>query len=577
MNVTYDPPLFSIPNNANVSVYIDEGRVFGTCMNYLYNKTKVVMLNFTFSDVIGYGEIIYSKDFKGDPGITIQISTVDLNKLNVTIVQPKLPLPESFVEGLTKQLAVQIIPHLNNYFKTYPFLLPQNYVPYFPNPILYVKNIPSGEQGYVEIDSYCSCDVSEKYWIPCTSVPYCKQDFEKPSKNTELTKSETINLEKNLQKISNRVNGVVLQLFESADCSIDRLGDSETVVFLSETNGRCSYQNDTGFYYSLDLNSVNGSSLRFSCESSNCSECALYLKNWNDDSCIQTNGSSVYLRFSINQKIPSCIGPLVSNNKQESLYWVQYPNGNCAYPTPGSFDAYVIAIFHNIGKKFGNGTCMEGVDDVNYFQVINTNNQQSATYSVHLFCENSTCSQNFCSVNEQNLLPGVCIRNSQGYTSYFLAKSIGYCGPKTFKIQIVFGIIGCIALFALVGLIVIFRKKIQKNFQNKFSKNNDYTEISEKKVPKDYLKLFKNFLSENFELSDKRNVKRNSVIPSILVFLTYLPYIGLAVVYLKCSPFSVFSLEVLVELVRKHYFHNCYFYLNHFYFVFFLNQIREFL
>ena len=340
---------------------------------------------------------------------------------------------------------------------------------------------------------------------------------------------------------------IILTTFDSPNCSIEE-GRSSTLFLLPDTNSMCVPFES--IFYSLDISSK---SLLYAC-SPNCTQCALNISSWNTDTCVQTSGASISIQLfadSVNTLSQVCVGPL-KKPSSPSFYVMLFSNPNCVFCSE-SFKPSVLTTYYDVGR--GNGECSQSNSSLGNYEISGASAVEQNTFNLLLFCNSSTCAPTACEIEEITVLPGVC-RQINNQNSILLLKRISYCGPwnPLPLIEIVVpSVLGAIVL--TVTIIACFRNRESVKKKGEEAKENlKWIAQKTRDSSKWFFSLINSFFKGSFQSFSSlfefslEETKRSSVLPSFLIFLSFLPYLGFVFVYIYSSPFSVFSSSVLRDL-----------------------------
>ncbi|CAF3817787.1 unnamed protein product [Rotaria sp. Silwood1] len=230
------------------------------------------------------------------PGVYLNGTYINSEKLNITIKAAPLPIPSSAEEALLKHMILRSLPIINSIFIKNPLLLPNDTIPYFPNPTshLYPQVNKQGKNigyGYIDIASYeMNSTIHEHKLVSHIS-------------NTRTTTTCTTNVESIRPHPSDiaSLGGIYLSIFESeyddtiqnTNCSIAQEGFEmssyalPTTTYINSTtwNDTCTviaqcmdtseFFDSNLQYYSLLQDSTTGSilALSFMCSDPQCQRC----------------------------------------------------------------------------------------------------------------------------------------------------------------------------------------------------------------------------------------------------------------------------------------------------------------
>jgi hypothetical protein len=139
-----------IPANQVFSLLVNSGRIYATCGSAQECPNKT-MVDFIFTNCDATGHFEYTGDDK--PGIYVCIDTVDVSKLNVTLLQPTFGIPTDVQHTIAERIINASMNTTNEVFKQYPLYLPASAVPYIPGPIVREFN----QAGVAYIGKAVSC------------------------------------------------------------------------------------------------------------------------------------------------------------------------------------------------------------------------------------------------------------------------------------------------------------------------------------------------------------------------------------------------------------------------------------
>jgi hypothetical protein len=136
-----------IPANSVFSLLINSGRVYATCgIAQEYSIPNKTMIDLTFTNCDARGHFEYTGDVT--PGVYVNIDTVDVSKLNVTLLQPTFGIPPSVQHTIAERIINASMDEINVILKQHPLYLPRFLVPYIPHPVIKECN-QNGDHGYI--------------------------------------------------------------------------------------------------------------------------------------------------------------------------------------------------------------------------------------------------------------------------------------------------------------------------------------------------------------------------------------------------------------------------------------------
>ncbi|KAJ3445953.1 hypothetical protein M0812_08488 [Anaeramoeba flamelloides] len=676
INITYSAPLFTIPSNGNLSLYIDHGLIYSTCDNKTRNITDLspplkysydldrdqindkynidfdfgmdpngknsqegselenysqlaipeqigsTIFNFSFSDISGFGNITYTGN--DDPGFTICISSIDTSNFQFEIYEPKIPLPKNLVDSMLVELALQIVPHLNKYFSKHPFFIPKKYAPWTPHPILKILNINKTVNGFVQLNSFCACNKASTYWIPCTNIN-C-QSSEKPdiqisksnskemlasnskfiqvNNNNKKHNDENENEKKNnlnnnnknkcnkcntnnkseneeeneksskLSKASNKnipkgdSSIIYLSTYDSSECKLNKIGQKLFLQPLTDTGGVCKQNPYTSIeitYYSL---SKDDGKLELYCQFPNCTGCRIIYKDWDYNTCIKNEGSSgsYYIQKYNSDKF--CFGPIHSDTESvdDHLFLKQFENKkNCELK---STDHSLAHITYLTKQTVNQTICQENWRNTSSNSIALNGTQFSLKLDCDFICTNCTNTINQISLNEC-LLQSNADYKVNYTTTIVYGKKLNFCYAKKKKsndnnttakkaLKIVFIILAILIFVALIILLIYYYRKNNRYVHRTLDfiinclnwlLNRVILRFGKYLLNKIIrLLLIMKYLFTKYIGFRKKLPGFDSQIHTLFGVLSCIPFIVIAVLFKKRSPFDLFSDDTLETL-----------------------------
>lgn len=245
-------------------------------------------------------------------GVYLNGTSINSDRLNITVQAAPFPIPNSAEEALLKHTIVRSLPIINSLLRKNPLLLPDEAIPYFPNPTshLFPQVNKQGENvgyGYIDIASN-----------EINSSLHQHELFSHINNTRITTTMHTTKVESVEPYITNVVSlgGIYLSIFESkyddfiqnTNCSIVQEGFQmssyklPTTTYINSTacNNTCTviaqcmniFSNDNlnPQYYSLLQDSTTGSilALSFMCSGPQCQNCQYQHNFSKEDNPVET-------------------------------------------------------------------------------------------------------------------------------------------------------------------------------------------------------------------------------------------------------------------------------------------------
>jgi hypothetical protein len=187
--VYFAQPTVGIQSLNVLNFTISYGFINGTC-RATANLTGPCspFLEFTFSNLIGNGTVLYSPS--PTPNLSMDVTAFNVNAAEVVIIAPKIPLPEPIVANFTNLLLQRSRSVMDACLKTHQLVLPPNIAVLFPN--AFYSTIPypvprAPQFGYVDLVTSCDCS-SKNVSLQCPSFVSCSSS----SSSSSSTGANTI-------------------------------------------------------------------------------------------------------------------------------------------------------------------------------------------------------------------------------------------------------------------------------------------------------------------------------------------------------------------------------------------------
>lgn len=167
-NMTFQEPVFSVPADEDLQLYLPRGSLAVTCLNNCHNFTEDYgnMIEFWFSDVYIHAALdLLRPDTVFQ--IILQVDNFDFRSSSINPVRPEFPLPKDLLVQLLKTAMKKQIPHFNSVLQDHPLILNKEVSDFLHFPVIRVmtqKEPPCCKHwihGFIEIDDYLT--ESEKF------------------------------------------------------------------------------------------------------------------------------------------------------------------------------------------------------------------------------------------------------------------------------------------------------------------------------------------------------------------------------------------------------------------------------
>eukprot|EP00698_Gefionella_okellyi_P018920 TRINITY_DN5733_c0_g1_i1.p1 TRINITY_DN5733_c0_g1~~TRINITY_DN5733_c0_g1_i1.p1 ORF type:complete len:1644 (-),score=331.87 TRINITY_DN5733_c0_g1_i1:843-5183(-) len=452
VSIGYSCPYLTVPYNDGVQLGVDTGDAYVTCRQNMTGSPALV-LNFTFSELEANATMYY-KGNGNQGGLVLHVFAIDANNFKPVLYWPQIPMPQQFLNSLLVSAAQAMVPGVNIALQTYPWMLPATAVPLVAYPILTIRHqggCCGNNHGYIELDSYCTCQPGPQGWMRCqhcptsssssatvdaaiTSTPAAEESSQ-TSSQTPAEKTDSGNASNDANAAgttasaadANGANVIVDASYHSShysaegetgaydgvdsmylpapvvfayiyggpNCTIDTVGSQVNMYKLLPTHGLCSSLQDNGntdsFFYSYD--SSNGT-LKLHCDE-NCTDfsCLIVLADHfaanQSNTCYNENGVSVLFA----PDATWCDQRLAYNATTAANMTILI-QANQTWPDPSFWMSAT-----NVG--LGDGECLPGVGGMYFESWMNRSDYDAL--SVWMNCEYANCSG--CSGDELYSIP----------------------------------------------------------------------------------------------------------------------------------------------------------------------------
>ena len=155
LNATFAAPVFTIPSTGAGYMSIAAGLLNITCLTPGPGLGKPVLV-FTFANVEGTANVTLAED-NGRIGLYPQVIALNSSSFTFKLVAPKVPWSKSAERPILEHVMGRVTSEINSFERRHVFWLPQQWTPFIANPSISMVNQPPGDNGYLDIVSYCQC------------------------------------------------------------------------------------------------------------------------------------------------------------------------------------------------------------------------------------------------------------------------------------------------------------------------------------------------------------------------------------------------------------------------------------
>ena len=165
VNLTWNTLDFTIPDTDLMVVSMDFGTITGKC-------GQKILIEVKFSNLTGTAQLRTTVNSAGDTGIYLQVVAWYQHSLNITLIQPAIMLPESFIQDFVRSAMNSCINDINTLLSENILYLPSSIAPYAPNQQVEIINQPgccNNRHGFLQLSIRCTCS-GDTHFKPCSHI-----------------------------------------------------------------------------------------------------------------------------------------------------------------------------------------------------------------------------------------------------------------------------------------------------------------------------------------------------------------------------------------------------------------------